>query len=326
MKNRLIIITASVLLMGACCAQAGISDLLGSKTKTESGNADMGLPQYKGLKHSIGVMNFENSAGWKGRWELSSNLGIMLESALYDSGRFIVVERDNLGKVIVEQDLMKSGRMAKGSNVAQTGKLRGARYLAAGAITEVETKESGTDGGFRFKGISIGGGGGNAHIAAIIKIIDSTTGEIVAKERVVGKAGSKKLRVGFRNSNFAGNLGSFNKTPLGEAAQDVIVQAVKFLAGEFEEMGFQGSVIKTSASGQVLINRGSNHGVEVGQKFVISEKGEQLIDPDTGEILDEEEGEILAMIQATKVKEKISYCKLLEGEKLEKGAVVTAAD
>lgn len=324
MRTRLLTITASLILLGACCAHAGLSDLLKSKTKTTSGNADMGLPSYKGLKHSIGVMDFENAAGWSGRWKLGSNLGIMLESALYDSGRFIVVERDNLGGVLTEQDLMASGRMAQGNKVAQTGKLRGARYLAAGAVTEVEENNAGSEGGISFKGISLGGGGGQAHIAAIIKIIDSTTGEIVAKERVVGKAGSKKLRIGYRGSDFGGNLGSFNKTPLGEAAQDVIVQAVKFLAGEFEELGFQGSVIKTSTSGQVLINRGTNHGVEVGQKFVIATKGEQLIDPDTGEVLDEEEGEVIARIEATKVKEKISYCKLLEGVNPEKGAVVTA--
>ena len=324
MNSRLTTFLFAAFLSSAMIASAGFSDLLKSKTKTEDGNAKMDLPEYKGLKHSIGVVDFENEAGWRGKWELGDNLGIMLESALYDSGRFIVVERDNVDKVIKEQDLMASGRMAKGSKVAQTGKLRGARYLAAGAITEVENNNSGTDGGVRIKGFTIGGGGGKSHITAIIKIIDSTTGEIVAKERVVGKAGSKKIKIGYSGTDFGGALGSFNKTPLGEAAQDVIVQSVKFLASQFEDMGFTGSVIKVTSKGQIIINRGSNHGVEAGQEFIIAEKGEQLIDPDTGEVLDEEEGEVIAEIKVTKVKEKLAYAELVDGEEPEAGAVVTA--
>ena len=37
----------------------------------------------------------------------------MLESALFDSGRFVIVEREKLGDVMAEQDLAASGRAAK---------------------------------------------------------------------------------------------------------------------------------------------------------------------------------------------------------------------
>ena len=58
-------------------------------TKTESGNADMKLGEYKGLKHAIGVKDFKNEAGWSGSWDVGDNLTVMLESALFDSGRFV---------------------------------------------------------------------------------------------------------------------------------------------------------------------------------------------------------------------------------------------
>lgn len=293
-------------------------------TKTEDGDADMKLGEYKGLKHAIGVVDFDNDAGWRGQWQLGNNLGIMLESALYDSGRFVVVERENLRDVIGEQDLAASGRTAGGKKVAQTGKLRSAKYLATGAITEVETAESGGNAGVRIKGFKVGLGKTDAQVTIIAKLIDSTTGEMVSKKRIVGKPSARKLNVGYAGTDFGVDLGGFKKTPLGQAAQDAIVQAAKFFAMSMEEFPFEGSVIKVSDRGQVIINRGSQYGVEVGQTLSVRTEGEQLIDPDTGEILDEEEGEVVGKLRVSKVKEKVAYCELVDGETPEEGMVVQA--
>ena len=156
-------------------------------------------------------------------------------------------------------------------------------------------------------------------------MIDTTTGEIVAKKRIVGKPGGSSLRVGYSGSGFAANLGGFKKTPLGEAAQDCINQAAKFFAQTMEEFPFEGSVIKVSSKGDVIINRGSAFGVEVGQSLVMTEEGETLIDPDTGEILDQEEGEEIGQLKVTKVREKVSYCAVVSGEEdPEPGTIVQA--
>jgi len=223
-----------------------------------------------------------------------------------------------------EQDLQASGRAAKATTVAQTGLVRSAKYIASGAITTVDENTSGTGGGIRIKGLRLGGSGGKATITAIIKLIDSTTGEIIAKKRVEGQAGKKGLKIGYSGAGFGGDLGGFNKTPIGEAAQDVINQAVIFLAEQMEEEGFQGTVIKVTDSGQIIINRGTQYGVAEEQAFVVRTKGEQLLDPDTGEILDEEEGEVICKIKVTKVREKIAYCEIVDGDAPEKGATVLA--
>ena len=126
-----------------------------TETKTSDGDAKMGLGDYKGLKHAVGVKDFDNQAGWRGHWEIGNNLSIMLESALFDTGRFVLVEREKLGTVLAEQDLAASGRMAK-SKVAKTGKLRSAKYIASGAVTEVKESQSGGEGGIRVKGFRVG--------------------------------------------------------------------------------------------------------------------------------------------------------------------------
>jgi curli biogenesis system outer membrane secretion channel CsgG len=296
-----------------------------SKTPTQDGDAQTGLGEYKGLKHAIGVKDFDNEVGWRGRWELGNNLSAMLESALYDTGRFVLVEREKLRDVMNEQDLMASGRMAQAKNVAQTGKLRPAKYLATGAITEVDAAQSGGDGSINLKGFRIGLGKTDAHVTIIAKLIDTTSGEIVAKKRIVGKPGGTRLKIGYAGSDWGGNLGGFKKTPLGQAAQDCITQAAIFFARSMAEFPFEGSVVKTSSDGRVIINRGSLYGIEQGQSLVMRSEGEVLMDPDTGEILDKEEGKVIGTLSVETVKEKISYCDVVDGEAApEKGTPVFA--
>lgn len=317
------LILTGVILLGSLTAASAFNPFDNS-TKTGDTNADMGLPEYTGIKHPIGVINFSNDAGWASQWDLGSNLGIMLESALYDSGRFIVLERGDLGAVLAEQDLQSSGRAASASKVAQTGQVRSARYLASGSITSVEYNQAGTGGGLSFKGISLGANSKKAQIDAIIKIIDSTTGQIVAKQSVRGEAGRSGLTVGVYRGGFGGQLGGFDETPLGEAAMDVVNQAVKFIAREMEDYEIDGTVVMVRGD-QVVINRGSEYGVSPGHVVIAQESGEALIDPDTGELLDYFEGDVIATMKVTKVSEKVAYCEVSTGQLPSKGDTVKFA-
>jgi len=295
-------------------------------TATESSNAKMNLGEYKGLKQAIGCKDFGNESGWSGQWEIGHNLAIMLESALFDTGRFVIVERAKLTDVIAEQDLAASGRTAKAGKVAQTGLIRPCRYLATGAVTTVDEKQSGGDAGISIGGVRLGGGKSEAQVTVIVKLIDTTTGEIVAKESITGKAGNTSLRVGVSAGIVNTELGGFKKTPLGQAAQDCINKASEFIAKKMESFPFEGSVVKISESGQVVINRGSQFGVEVGQELAMAKQGELMTDPDTGEILGNEEGKVIGKIKVAKVSEKISYCDVVEGEKMpDAGTVVKVA-
>jgi hypothetical protein len=206
--------------------------------------------------------------------------------------------------------------------VAGTGKIRSAKYLATGAITEASYNTSGSGGGLRIKGFNIGAKSDKASVVAVVKLIDSTSGEVVASKRLRGEAGKSGMTIGYSERGFGTQLGGFAKTPMGEAAQDVIDQATIFIALEMEDYELEGSVVMISKKGQVIINRGSNYGVAAGQVFVIQEEGEMLIDPSTGEILDMEEGEVTATIEVSRVSEKVAYCDIVDGETPERGAVV----
>jgi curli biogenesis system outer membrane secretion channel CsgG len=290
-------------------------------TKTSDDTTGVKMGDYKGVKHALGVLDFDNSAGLFSEWTLGENMALMLESSLFATNRFVIVERGELGAVLAEQDLQASNRAAQASGVAQTGMVRSARYLATGAITEASANTSGEGGGVNIKGFRIGGSSAKASIVAVVKLIDTTTGEVVASERIRGEAGTSALNIRYQDYDLGGSLGAFAKTPLGEAAQNCIDQAVKFIAATMENFSIEGSVVTVTGE-QIVINLGENRGIASGHRFMVRKDGEILTDPSTGEILDRMEGEVTGTIEVTRVREKVSYCKLVDGETPERGDTV----
>ena len=305
----------SALFTIALLATSSVSfGLFDRKTEAKDGNAELDLPPYNGIKHAIGVVPFENTSFWKSDIDLQENMTTMLENVLFQSGRFVVVERENMDQTMAEQDLQSSGRAAKAGDVAQTGQIRSAKYLARCTITGVEAEESGGGGGLRVGKFTVGASGGKAQIEMIVKIFDSSTSEMLASQRIIGKAGKRGFTLGFSERGFGTSIGGFSKTPIGEAAYDCVAQAVEYMAREFEDYKLDGNVVMVTGDGRIVINRGETFGVSVGDVFQVREVGEVLIDPSSGEVLDRVEGAITCTIEVTRVTDKVSYCKLVSGE------------
>ena len=267
-----------------------------------------------GLRYSITVSKFENRAGWSGQWDIGDAWGAVMTDALTASKRFIVLgEKDMRGEAMMEQDLAATGRMAGGKKAPKTGQMTPAQLLVKGEITHVQDSTSGGGGGLSFKGIHIGGSGDKAEINVTIYVVDSTTGQVKASQKVVGKAGRKGLSLGYSGSALGGLTGggdAFKKDNVGKAVEDAVSQAVEFLVKQLDKITWEGSVV-SAKNGKIIINRGSREGVSEGQSFVVG-KLETTTDPDTGEVLDSSV-EKVAVITTKTVKEKISICEATEG-------------
>src|SRR5438874_636706 len=96
-------------------------------------------------KPSVGVAEFTNetSASW---WysDAGRDLAGMLTNELASTGKFKVVEREKLGKVLEEQDLAAAGRISKKTG-AKIGKLTGAQYLVYATVSAFDANTAGTD-------------------------------------------------------------------------------------------------------------------------------------------------------------------------------------
>lgn len=311
---------------GADIARAQNLKQAEEETEMLNGNATNILPPYRGIKKEIGVENFDNAAGINGLFPLGLNLAAMLKSALYDTGRFVVLDRQNLDSVMKEQDLQASGRAAKAGEVAQTGKIRSARYMAGGAISEVTYDRSGGGGNLGIPtpigAFAIGGNKNTAQITCIVTLTDTTTTEIIAKERIVGRASEGSVSGGYSGYVSVGGSG-FEKTPIGQAAQEIINQATRFIAMKMEEIPFSGSVISANPDGRILINRGANYNMAPGLVLKMRTAGKELVDPETGALLGREEGQPLGELRVVEVKEKFSYCEIAgQGTAPETGTLV----
>ncbi|MCK4926622.1 hypothetical protein KAS10_04580, partial [Candidatus Aerophobetes bacterium] len=66
------------------------------------------------LKKRIAVAGFENKVEpwWSWHWDLGEGMSDMLVSALVDTGRFTVLEREALQDILAEQNLAEEGRVS----------------------------------------------------------------------------------------------------------------------------------------------------------------------------------------------------------------------
>lgn len=198
------------------------------------------MPAYSGLKARIAVSDFDVKSA-KATGEIGTGLREMLITALVNSNRFRVVERQVLNAVMQEQDLAVSGTAAQAASGAQRGQIKTADLIITAAVAEFEPQASGGAGG-------VGGGGGvgsgmlggllgmslnKAHIALDIRIIDSSDSQVLASTRVQGQA--TDISGGFMAGFFGGwplgaGLASYANTPMEKAIRICVIEGVRYIS------------------------------------------------------------------------------------------------
>ena len=156
----------------------------------------------------------------------------MLTTALFRSGKFIVVERSSEALSAIQKEYGLNTNMNR-----PVKNLEGADILVVGAITAFEPKAGGiTAGGIVVpKGVPfIGGmkfGKNEAYIAADIRLIDVRTGRVINATTVEGRASKWNIGGlgGGLTSSLAlgGGLGVYKNTPMEKAIRVMINNAVK---------------------------------------------------------------------------------------------------
>ena len=186
---------------------------------------------------AIGVAEFRNdtSAGW---WYggAGRELAGMLSNELSNTGKFRVVEREKLDKVLEEQDLAEAGRVNKATR-AKVGKVTGAKYLIFGTVSAFEENTSGGGGGVSFRGINVGGKKQDAYMAVDLRVVDTTTGDVEFSRTVEARSSGGGVNLGLYRGGFGGNLAKHEKTPVGKAIRGVMIEAVDYLTCAMVDQG-----------------------------------------------------------------------------------------
>lgn len=263
------------------------------------------------LKKLVAVESFENKAGAASSWEIGDGMADMLTDALIQSGNFIVLERQALESVLQEQDFAASGRTTTAGATASIGKMPPAQILIRGAITEFDESKKGGGQGLNIRGFNVNMNRDTAHVAVIIRLIDTSTGEVLDSQRVEGNAEAGGLGFDFSGSGFGFGQEGFSKTPLGKATQIAIDNAVDYVTQKMRAIPWEGKVVTVQGE-TIIINSGTNTGIQVGDQFTVFHKGEDFIDPDTGMLLGSDTSQI-GVIEVVNVQEKFSKAVAVSG-------------
>jgi curli biogenesis system outer membrane secretion channel CsgG len=281
-------------------------------------------PVDNGLKKTIAVDQFATSEATGGQ-VTAEGLTSMLIDALVRDGHFIVVERGALASVQAEQALGTSAA-ASTETAPKTGQLIGASAIIRGAVTKYEAAAHGS--GFSIGGAALGSfmpGAGSTGTTALIEIslrlIDTTTGQVVGTYNAQGKASASSTTVGVTHRSGA-TLGAstFSATPLGQAAQDAIVKAVAQISEGMKKVPWSTEIVEADP-GKIYVSGGSDRNMQPGMLLTVYHKGKVFTDPATGEVLDVEMTKVCTL-KIAEVREKLSIATLVDGTAPTRGDVV----
>lgn len=287
--------------------------------------AQAGTP-YDGLRKTVAVDTFL-AADVVGGDVTAEGMTAMLTEALVRDGRFIVVERPGLSGPQYEQDLGYAGSTSAAS-AAPSGQLIGASAIVRGTVTQFEAAAGGSSVGVSglplgdFFGARAGARNQRAVIEISLRLIDTTTGEVISTSSARGSASASSADIGVVDgwTGTSAGAGAFRASPIGQAGQDAIERAVDQIAAGMRSVPWSAMVVDANDTA-VYVNAGADRNVQAGLTLNAYRPGAVLTDPATGMVLDVEMSHI-AVIRIDQVRARLSTAVLVSGERPERGDIL----
>ncbi len=266
---------ASAFLMLSACAPSNKVRLKDSTTVEVTKKVES---KYTGLKRRIGVVDFENKAPYA-QARIGQTATDILITELVKSGKFIVVDRDKMNKLLEEQKLGQSGAIDP-NTAARVGKILGLNAIVTGSISQFGVKSEGKDFLISESKQQI------VECTVDIRVVDVETGQVLLADS--GKGVSRKASGKFLGM---GNQSKYDETLEGEALRAAIVKFVDNIISQVNKKQWS-CLVAAVNNGHIYLNAGQEAGLEVGQKLDVFSQGAEIIDPSSGIVLGREEEKI----------------------------------
>jgi len=265
--------------------------------------------QPQGRKKRIAVFDFDyatvqtdSSALFGTNVDVGKGITDLLVKYLVQDGTYSVIERQQIDKILTEQNFSNSDR-ANPASAAKLGKILGVDAIIVGAVTQF-----GNDN----KNQNIGGGGGNWHgfgmggishkkskavVTLDARIVNIDTAEIMGVAEGHGESSRSSLGLLGGGGNWHGfgggavDFGSsdFQQTIIGEAVKNATEQMSQQLVQDAPKVQVRTVVVEglvaAVVSGQVVLNVGKKDGVKVGDQLSIERVTMEIKDPETGKVI-----------------------------------------
>ncbi len=261
-------------------------------------------------KKRVAVMDFDyatvrsnSSAIFGTDLDIGKGITDLIVEKLVQSGKFSVIERKALDKILAEQNFSNSDR-ADSNSAAKIARILGVDAIITGSITQFGRDD---------KGQGVAGGAANvvsgrfglgkvsreqykAVVGISARMINTDTAEVLMAVKGLGESsrkGTSLFGAGGGATRAGGGIdmssSNFSQTIIGEAVDKAVTQ----LCGQFDQGSSQlparavtiNGLVADASGGTLILNVGSRAGIKVGDKLQVRRKVRDIRDPATGKIL-----------------------------------------
>lgn len=226
--------------------------------------------ESKVIKRKVAIGRFSNETQYaKGIFYDKENDPIgkqaldILSSKLASSGKFLLLERSDLAKLLEESQ--------KGE---EAGATIGADYMIIGSVTEFGRKNVGKQGAFSSSVTQV------VEAAVAIRLVEVSTGLIIYSDEAKGSAElTSKQTMGI------GSKASFDATLSDKAISEAIGQLVENIINKCTDKPWRTFFLNYDADA-ILIAGGASQGIVAGDEFIIKTRGKKVKNPQTGVVIE----------------------------------------
>ena len=219
--------------------------------------------QEKTIKRKVAIVRFTNETQYgKGLFYDKENDPMrkqaldILSSKLAQSGKFILLEREDLDVLVAEA----------GSNMNKIG----ADYIILGSITQYGRKNEGHEQVFSSTKTQ------TVEAGVSVRLVEAATGLIIYSDEAKGYAETtSKQTLGI------GGSAGFDATLSDKAISAALSQLVENIINKCMDKPWRSYLLAEDA-GSYIISGGAAQGLSVGDKFNVYRKGRKVTNPQTG--------------------------------------------
>lgn len=256
-----------LLFLSGCAATMGVK----MKQDVSANVTEKVESKYTGPKRRVGVIDFENKTAY-GQTRLGQAASDILITELVKTGKFIVVEREKVNKLLEEQKLGLTGAIDP-NTAAQMGKVLGLNAIVTGAISNFGVRTTGSD------YLITQTKRQEATCTIDVRVVDAETGQILFADS--GKGVSK---VGSGSFLGLGTRGGYAESIEGDALRAAVSQMTINITSQINKKPWSCRVADVDGS-TVYLDAGMDSGLEVGQKLAAYKLGREIKSPQTGLVI-----------------------------------------
>jgi curli biogenesis system outer membrane secretion channel CsgG len=230
--------------------------------------------KYAGPKRRVAVLEFANKTVFGKR--LGTSAADILVSELGKSGKFILIEREKLGRLAEEKKLGLTGLIDSNTAVS-AGNMLGAAAVIFGTISNfgTDTESSGA--------IISQSKRQRATCTVDVRVVDVETGRVIYTDS--GKGVAEKSSGTFFG---IGSSAGYDETLEGEALRSAIVKLTENISSQINAEPWACHIAEVTEE-KIYIDAGKMSGIKKGSRVAVFSLGKEIVNTTTGLVLGREE-------------------------------------